>query len=160
MRRGTHGNHARGSAHPRWNHGQLKSSHGYVKVRVGKDHPLADPNGYAYEHLVVWMSAGRPMPQPDEIIHHRDEDKANNRLTNLQLKKRSDHNAEHNSERYGRHKAITIDDARTIIRRREQGEQLKAIAADYGVLPQAISRIAKGQRWKSARNIEVIANGR
>lgn len=52
----------KGSNHGRWNHEKLISSHGYVKIRVGKGHPLADPNGYAYEHLLVWVAAGNNRP--------------------------------------------------------------------------------------------------
>lgn len=75
------------------------SEHGYVKVRVGRVHPLADPNGYAYEHLIVWAAAGRALPGPDELIHHIDEDKTNNRIDNLELKTRSEHAIHHNADR-------------------------------------------------------------
>lgn len=61
--------------------------------------PLADPNGYAYEHLVVWCAAGRPRPKRGEIIHHRNEDKTDNRLSNLELLTRGAHNAEHMAAR-------------------------------------------------------------
>ena len=95
MSRGNRTNHVRGSAHPRWNPGRIITEKGYVKVRVGIGHPLADPKGYAYEHIVVWAAAGRPLPKPHELLHHRDEDKQNNRLGNLRMKTRSKHSAEH-----------------------------------------------------------------
>lgn len=72
---------------------------GYVKVRVGRDHPLADPNGYVYEHLLVWVSAGNPRPPAGWLLHHRDEVKSHNRLSNLELITRSEHNRRHNAER-------------------------------------------------------------
>lgn len=100
MPRGKHGNQVSGAAHPRWNSGKMISADGYVKIRVGVKHPLADPNGYAYEHLIVWCAAGRPRPQMGYLLHHRDEDRQNNRLENLELKKRGDHNAHHLRERY------------------------------------------------------------
>jgi hypothetical protein len=95
MPKGKHENHAKGPLHSRWNQERKKSSHGYVKVRVGVDHPLADPNGYAYEHLVVWISAGNPRPSSDEVIHHRNGQKDDNRLQNLEVKKRYDHSLDH-----------------------------------------------------------------
>lgn len=99
MPRGKHGNHARGSNQGRWNNGRIIASNGYVKVRVGLGHPLADPNGYAYEHLVVWISAGNQRPKSNELIHHLNEDKTDNRLQNLSLVGRSEHARLHNLTR-------------------------------------------------------------
>lgn len=93
------GNGKRSTEHHRWNDGRVISAHGYVKVRVGLEHPLADPNGYAYEHLVVWISAGKPRPDADEVLHHRNEQRTDNRLGNLELITRSDHNRHHIASR-------------------------------------------------------------
>ena len=93
--RGKHGNHAKGADHPRWSDARMISDHGYVKIRVGVEHPLADPNGYAYEHLVVWISAGKPMPDDGEVLHHNNEVRTYNRLHNLILKDRGTHNSDH-----------------------------------------------------------------
>ncbi len=59
--RGKHGHHVRGSRSHRWNDGLSRHEDGYIKVSVGKAHPLADPNGYAFLHLLVWRSAGNAM---------------------------------------------------------------------------------------------------
>lgn len=88
-----------GSQSPRWNSGTIVASTGYVKIRVGPGHPLADPNGYAYEHLVVWVAAGNKRPGASEIIHHKNGDKLDNRIANLELMTRADHNRLHNAER-------------------------------------------------------------
>lgn len=77
----------------------MLSSHGYVKVRVGREHPLADPNGYAYEHLLVWVAAGKPRPQNGLTLHHVNGDKTDNRIANLRLLTRSEHGGEHNAAR-------------------------------------------------------------
>lgn len=90
---------AKVSAHHRWNRGRMLNEDGYVKIRVGTDHPLADPNGYAYEHLVVWCAAGNPRPSQDETLHHKNEDKTDNRYSNLELLTRCEHNAHHIAER-------------------------------------------------------------
>ena len=93
------GHHKSGPEHPRWNAERMLNDDGYAKVRVGVDHPLADPNGYAYEHLIVWCSAGRAKPADDELLHHRNEHKTDNRLGNLELKKRVVHSRDHIVER-------------------------------------------------------------
>lgn len=92
-------NTKRGAEHHRWSQARMLNEDGYVKVRVGKEHPLADPNGYAYEHLMVWCAAGNPRPGPGETLHHRNEDKTDNRLGNLELLTRSAHNVLHNADR-------------------------------------------------------------
>lgn len=92
--RGRYGNHAKAEASGKWNN-RIISSEGYVKVRVGITHPLADPNGYAYEHLLVWISAGRPAPTDEQILHHKNEFKTDSRLDNLELLTRPDHNRLH-----------------------------------------------------------------
>lgn len=93
--RGRHTNHARGPANPRWNDGRILNEDGYVKVRVGVAHPLADSNGYAYEHLVVWCAAGNPKPSDNETLHHRNGIKSDNRIQNLELMPRSEHGRQH-----------------------------------------------------------------
>lgn len=93
------GKKATGREHYRWNKGRMLSEHGYVKVRVGVEHPLSDPNGYAYEHLLVWCSAGNQRPADGEALHHKNEDKTDNRYDNLALMQRGDHNALHIAER-------------------------------------------------------------
>lgn len=100
MPRGKHANHVRGNLHHRWNQtGVSLTPQRYVKVRVGKEHPLADPNGYAYlHHLVICSAIGRPL-QKGEVVHHRNGDKTDNRLENLDLLLRGQHNAHHNAER-------------------------------------------------------------
>lgn len=82
----------RGSKHYRFNRGQMVASTGYVKIRVGRAHPLADPNGYAYEHLVVWCSAGNPRPAAGYELRHLNGDKLDSRIENLRLVSRAERN--------------------------------------------------------------------
>jgi hypothetical protein len=84
-----------GARHPRWNPERLVSSHGYVKERIGVGHPLADSKGYCYAHVLVWAASGRPMPGPNETLHHRDGCKSNNRLDNLEVISRREHSRLH-----------------------------------------------------------------
>lgn len=97
---GRHGRHASGGSNGRWNDSRLHSSQGYVLVRVAKDHPHAfGPPGlrgaYAYEHIVVAMaSLGRPLRE-DEVVHHRNGMRADNRPKNLEVLTRSGHASDH-----------------------------------------------------------------
>ena len=93
--RGKHKNHSKSGKHYRFNNAII-SSHGYKKIRVGIKHPLADPNGYAYEHLVVWVSAGNKRPESNELLHHKNHIKTDNRIENLKVVDRLQHNKHHN----------------------------------------------------------------
>ena len=93
--RGKHGNHARGSRNGRWNPDRLLTDRGYVLIRVGKSHPLANPNGYAFEHKIVICAALLRRLEPGEVVHHRNGDRTDNRLENLELLAASEHSALH-----------------------------------------------------------------
>lgn len=98
MPKGVHNNHSNSSDHHKWQD-RIISSHGYPKVRVGVDHPLADPNGYAYEHLLVWVGAGKRRPNSNEVLHHKNGKKLDNRLKNLEIVTISEHAKKHNALR-------------------------------------------------------------
>lgn len=75
------------------------TQHGYVKIRVGRKHILADKNGYAYEHLVVWVSHGMGGVPEGFLLHHKNENKQDNRIENLECISRSCHNKLHNQSK-------------------------------------------------------------
>lgn len=61
------------------------SSHGYVKIYLGRNHPGADSKGYVYEHRYIMEQViGREL-EHKEIVHHRDKDKKNNIPENLMI---------------------------------------------------------------------------
>jgi hypothetical protein len=98
MSRGRHGNHAKANRQHRWTEEKIITKDGYVKLRVGLCHPLADPNGYAYEHLIVWVAAGNPRPFLGEVLHHKNGVKTDNRIENLESINRAEHNKQHNRD--------------------------------------------------------------
>ena len=69
---------------------------GYVMVRVANDDPLIDELGYngrpwILEHRYVMRKAVGRTFKRGEIVHHINGDRADNRLENLQLLKRREH---------------------------------------------------------------------
>lgn len=71
------------------------TDHGYVMLRVGKDHPLADRNGWAYEHH---LAMGRK-PKRGHLFHHVNDVKTDNRPDNLEERSRGWHNRHHNKQK-------------------------------------------------------------
>lgn len=61
------------------------SGNGYVLVKAKKDHPYKNTRGYIYEHrLVMEKHIGRYL-KPEEVVHHLNGVKDDNRLENLLL---------------------------------------------------------------------------
>ena len=85
----------RGPDSPHWRGGRRRNGHGYVSVLVGSDYPGAHPDGYIREHRFVMQEAlGRPLLD-DEVVHHINGVKDDNRLSNLELMTRGKHNQHH-----------------------------------------------------------------
>lgn len=139
----SHGNTKKGSDHHRWTDAKIISSHGYVKLRVGPEHPLADPNGYAYEHLLVWVSAGRSRPKRGETLHHKNEDKSDNRLTNLELLTRVAHSTQH-------YAALSDEQVCALRERYAAGEDGTKLAAEFGIAFQRAYKLIRGETRRAA----------
>lgn len=75
---------------------------GYVMVQIGIGSPMADCRGYVYEHRKVMAeSIGRPL-RSDELVHHKDENRQNNDLSNLEVVTRFEHKVLHRERDLGR----------------------------------------------------------
>lgn len=73
---------------------------------------MADPNGYVYLHDLIMVAAALRSLLPAEIVHHRNEDKQENRIENLEIKTRTAHGKHHIAERV-RDSAGRLLDGRT-----------------------------------------------
>jgi hypothetical protein len=80
-----------GKDNPNWKGGKIVDPRGYVLIRVGRGHHLADVRGYAYEHrLLAEKMLGRRL-RKGELVHHDNEKKGDNRRRNLIPKKSAWH---------------------------------------------------------------------
>lgn len=68
---------------------------GYLLRYVGRDHPMANVDGYVYEHRLVMAEHLGRMLTRDEHVHHRNEDRTDNRIENLELTDAARHMSHH-----------------------------------------------------------------
>lgn len=81
----------RGEKSPTWKGGKTRSRKGYVVLRNDGD--------VIFEHRAVMEDhIGRKLTE-DEVVHHINGDKTDNRLENLQLMTRGEHSTMHNKRR-------------------------------------------------------------
>lgn len=79
-----------GAKNPSWKGGRTKDSEGYIKIWA-KNHPNCDYNGYVMEHrLVMEKELGRYLTK-DEIVHHINGIRDDNRPNNLAVMLKRNH---------------------------------------------------------------------
>lgn len=76
--------------------GRKRTPKGYVVVCI-KTHPNTDVLGYVMEHRVVMeMALGRYL-KANEVVHHKNEIKHDNRLENLEVMDHTEHTIMHHT---------------------------------------------------------------
>jgi hypothetical protein len=74
----------RGERHYNWSGGKTHRGDGYVMVNC-PGHPRADRRGRVMEHIVIMeQMIGRRL-QDDEVVHHKNKNRSDNRPENLKL---------------------------------------------------------------------------
>lgn len=69
-----------------------KGDYNYALI---KDHPFATENGYVLEHRIIMENHLNRILNPNEVVHHINESKKDNRIENLQLMKVGEHESMH-----------------------------------------------------------------
>jgi hypothetical protein len=88
--------------HPRWQGGKHVCNNGYIEVYC-PEHPRAKSRKYVYEHILVMEKHIGRYLLPNEIVHHKNEIKTDNRIENLQLMTNNEHAALHDTIREKKH---------------------------------------------------------
>ena len=73
---------------------------GYKMIWKPEHHRANKLNGYVMEHIVIWEEAHKMLVPDGYVIHHINENKLDNSISNLQLMKFGEHTAYHNHKRY------------------------------------------------------------
>lgn len=100
-----------GALNPAWKGGVYRRTDGYV-YEIAYGHPFAASSGHVLQHRLVmerWLRENEPDSpflieidgekylSPAYHVHHRDEDKQNNDIANLQCMTPEEHRREHNA---------------------------------------------------------------
>ena len=133
-----------------------KNEFGYLQVKLYKD-GAGKYNNFAVHRLVASAFIDNPYNLPE--VNHKDGDKNNNNVENLEWVTRQENvkhsfetglNAPHCGEENGNHK-LTQNDVDEIRKIYIKGDELfggAALAKEYGVSVSTICRIARNEIWK------------
>lgn len=125
----------------------------YFQIRIMVDKVRV----YAVAHRLVWRHFKGPIPQ-GLTINHKDGKKKRNVPANLELATYAEqqihavrvlkvgHACNQSCEKNSMTKLLP-DQVTEIRRRRAAGEKLLAIAVDFGIAFQTVSKIARGDSW-------------
>lgn len=87
----------KGINHPAWKGGKFKNSTKYTEI-YAPEHPNCTKQGYMLEHRLLMEKHLNRYLTKEEIVHHINEDRSDNRIENLQLcANHSEHMKLHNN---------------------------------------------------------------
>lgn len=128
---------------------QSRTSRGYKKVSLWR-------NGAMKTGLIHRLVASAFLPNPNDLtdVNHKDGNKQNNCVDNLEWSSRSTnqkHAYTHNlySRSNGSSKRLSRTEAMQVLSLRKSGMPQKEIAIQFGITEGAVSHIVNGRTWKS-----------
>lgn len=80
-----------------WNIKQIVSKGDYNYVYI-PEHPRSTKNGYVLEHRAIMENHLGRLLNTNEVVHHKDGNKKNNTIENLEVYTRSGHSSKHGRE--------------------------------------------------------------
>lgn len=89
------------STNDKFHKGYIITHNGY-KMIPNPQHPYADSKGYVREHRLVMESKIGRFLMPDEVVHHLNHNKLDNRIDNLEITDLPTHTREHHLGKVGR----------------------------------------------------------
>ena len=138
-----------GAGNPNWKRGSYIRLDGYKAV-YAPHHPSIKTKRYVLEHrLVMEKHLGRYL-RKDEIVHHKNGIKTDNRIENLELTNISEHMKGHNTGDGHPQRKLSSYDVATI---RSSKIQNVALAKIFGVSRFTIWDIKTGRTWSNKRRL-------
>lgn len=122
-----------------------KRADGYASVYT-PNHPFASKDGYVMEHILMMEEHIGRLIGRDEVVHHKNGVRDDNRIENLELMTFKEHAKYHLQERI---RQGTQNYKTRKVRNKTTGETFPSIAKageKYNVSPSAIGRVCRGEQ--------------